>query len=90
MSNSSNGLLKEELVCLLLLAVIGGLLFAIFTFLATAVIAEAMAVALFLIVAGLLMGGYVMALMVLALIGRELLAKRSSGTSKQSSVQHSA
>ena len=61
------GSAKGFVYLLLVLAVVAGSLFTIFSFLATAQVGEAVALVLFLAVAGLLIVGYMVGLMVLGL-----------------------
>jgi hypothetical protein len=72
---------KEFVYLLVVLAVVAGALFMIFTFLATVEISEATGVVLFLVVAALLIGGYMVGLIVLALLAFTVptirIAKRS-------------
>jgi len=76
---------KSFLYLVLVLLLILGSLFALFTFLASTTVGEVLGVFLFLIVGGLLIGGYMVGLMVLALLGITLLAGRTSGRSNQTS-----
>jgi len=70
---AQNGFVYLVLVLLLIL----GSLFALFTFLATTTMSEALGVILFVVVAGLLIGAYMVGLMVLAFVGMVFLAGRT-------------
>ena len=73
---AQNGFVYLVLVLLLIL----GSLFALFTFLATTTMSEALGVILFVVVAGLLIGAYMVGLMVLAFVGMVFLAGRTKGS----------
>jgi hypothetical protein len=76
-TNSAQILPRKDFAYLLLFLVcITGALLALFRFLATAEVSEAMGVSLFLIAAVLLVGGYMVGLMVLALGGIAVLRGR--------------
>jgi type IV secretory pathway VirB6-like protein len=74
---------KKDLVYLLLvLAAVAGLLFTIFSFLATADVGETVALILFPVVGGLVIAGYMVGLMVLCFAAILPLAKRIDKPSK--------
>ena len=81
---------KDFLFLLVVLLCIGGALLALFTFVATTKVDEAMGVNLFLIVAGLLVGGYMVGLMVLALVGITALMGRMGKLNDQGQLKRSA
>ena len=84
MSNPHTDHSKKDLVYLLLvLAAVAGLLFTIFSFLATAEVGETVALILFLVVGGLVIAGYMVGLMVLCFVAILPLAKRIDKPSKQ-------
>ena len=74
---------KELGYLLLVLLLILGSLFALFTFIATTPVNEAMGISLFVAATILLIGGYMVGLMVLALLGITLLAERSGKITPQ-------
>ena len=76
MSDSYGGLLKQPFILLLaLLAAIGGGLFLILGFVASAQMNEGIGAALFLVVAGLVFVGYVVGVMVLAFVAILVLTR---------------
>ena len=84
MSNPHTDHSKKDLVYLLLvLAAVAGLLFTIFSFLATAEVGETVALILFLVVGGLVIAGYMVGLMVLCFAAILRLAKCIDKPSKQ-------
>jgi len=78
---------KDFVYLLLVLLCIAGALLALFTFVATTEVDEAMGVSLFLIAAGLLMGGYMVGLMILALVGITAISVRTGKLNDQSHKQ---
>ena len=70
--------MKDLAYLVLVLVVIAGSLFAVFTFLATMEFGEILGVGMFLLASLLLMGGYIVALMLLAIIGFAALTKLMS------------
>jgi len=78
---------KDFVYLLLILLCIAGALLALFTFVATTEVDEAMGVSLFLIAAGLLMGGYMVGLMILALVGITAISVRTGKLNDQSHKQ---
>ena len=91
MSYFPKGFPKKEFVYLLLvLAVVAGALFMIFTFLATVEVSEAMGVVLFLVVAALLIGGYVVGLIFLSLLAFTVPTMRIGRRSEQQPIRNPA
>jgi VIT1/CCC1 family predicted Fe2+/Mn2+ transporter len=90
-SHFPKGFPKKEFVYLLLvLALVAGALFMIFTFLATVEVSEAMGVVLFLVVAALLIGGYVVGLIVLVLLAFTVPTMRIARRSEQQPIRNPA
>ena len=81
---------KGFVYLVLILLLIVGSLFLLFTFLANVMVTEASGVILFLIVAGLLIGAYLVGLMALAFVGMVFLTgrtdKRSNPTASKAST----
>ena len=68
---------KGFVYLVLVLLLVLGSLFTLFTFVATSTVSEALGVILFVVAAGLLIGAYMVGLMVLAFVGMVFLTGRT-------------